>query len=548
MQRRVGLIAFIFAIHLGIIGRGSSQEPATTPAVGAKTLEERVGALLASPGFESAHWGLLFVDAKTGDSLFERNADQLFSPASVTKLFSGATALDSLGADFRFQTPIVRHGEVDASGVLHGDLILVASGDLAMGGRTSPEDGALLFRNHDHTYAGGDLLGELVPVDPLAGLDHLAREVQAAGIKEVDGEVIVDDRLFEPAESTGSGPSRISPILVNDNLVDVLVSPAAKVGEKATIKTLPVSSFYAVDARVETVEAGIEPEIKVESVGPRRFIVRGKLPLGHREVLKVYEVDEPAAYARALLLERLSARGVQVSASALGANPTEKLPPRDKVAELPKVAQYTSPALKEYLRVILKVSHNLHASTLPLLIALKHGDRTLDAGLKREGAFLKELGIDLEDVSFGSGAGGSRADLVTPRATVALLKAMAGRPDSVAFEAALPILGRDGTAAEHVPADSPVRGHVRAKTGTYWVDNPLNGESVLTSKALAGYMETASGRPLIFSVFVNGVPADGEKVSSLIAGKLLGSICEAVYLSDGPTAATADAAAPAGPP
>ena len=64
--------------------------------------------------------------------------------------------------------------------------------------------------------------------DSLAGLDHLAREVQAAGIREIAGDVIVDDRLFSPTHATGSGPSRVSPIVINDNVIDILARPGAK--------------------------------------------------------------------------------------------------------------------------------------------------------------------------------------------------------------------------------------------------------------------------------------------------------------------------------
>ena len=74
-----------------------------------------------------------------------------------------------------------------------------------MGGRTGPE-GVLLFKDEDHTYSGGNLKSEIVGTNPLAGLDHLAREVEAAGIREITGDVIVDDRLFAPAFATGSGP------------------------------------------------------------------------------------------------------------------------------------------------------------------------------------------------------------------------------------------------------------------------------------------------------------------------------------------------------
>jgi D-alanyl-D-alanine carboxypeptidase/D-alanyl-D-alanine-endopeptidase (penicillin-binding protein 4) len=204
------------------------------------------------------------------------------------------------------------------------------------------------------------------------------------------------------------------------------------------------------------------------------------------------------------------------------------------VAALPKVAEYTSPPFREYAKVILKVSQNLHASALPLLLAAKAGRTTLSEGLRRQGEVLKALGVDIDTISFGGGAGGSDSDLVTPRATVALLRAMAVRPEGPALEASLPVLGRDGTLARAVSADSPAKGHVRAKTGTYWVDNDLTGKAVLTSKALAGYMETASGKALVFAFFVNDVPINASAAdvseATAAAGRALGQLCEAFYM------------------
>ena len=112
---------------------------------------------------------------------------------------------------------------------------------------------------------------------------------------------------------------------------------------------------------------------------------------------------------------------------------------------------------------------------------------------------------------------------------------MAARPEFAAYDAALPVLGRDGTLAKAVAADSPARGHAHAKTGTYFVGNDLDGKTVLTSKALAGYMETASGRSLVFAFFVNNVPLDAPKPDRSVseataeAGRLLGKLCEALY-------------------
>jgi D-alanyl-D-alanine carboxypeptidase/D-alanyl-D-alanine-endopeptidase (penicillin-binding protein 4) len=495
----------------------------------------RVETVLKSPGYGNGHWGVLVVDAASGRTVYEHNADELFCPASVTKLFSTAAALSEFGPDYRFKTPVVRRGEIDRNGTLRGDLILVAQGDLCLGGRVGPEE-TLVFADDDHTYAGGNPRSALVEADPLAGLDRLARLVAEAGVKTVSGDVLVDDRLFEPAESTGSGPTRLSPVVVNDNVIDVVATPGARAGEVAAVRLVPETAYVTADVWVETTEEGRPPSVVVSPAGPRRFMVRGHVPVGHRPVVKIYEVDDPASFARTVWIEALRRRGVRIGAASVADNPASRLPARDEVAKLPKVAELTSPPFRENIKVILKVSHNLHASTLPLLLAARHGERTLGEGLRCEGRWLRTLGVDPGAVSFGGGAGGSRSDLATPRATVALLRAMAERPEFPAYEAALPVLGRDGTLARSVGPDSPVRGHTRAKTGTFTVVNGLNGRAVLASKALAGYMETASGRPLVFAAFVNQVPLEvsGDKVSeaTAAAGQLLGKLCETLYTLD----------------
>ena len=518
----------------------------TAPAApaAATSLAERVDAITNAREYVGAHWGMLVVDLATGRPVFERNPDQMFCPASVTKLFTTAAAMTELGAEYRFKTPVVRRGEVK-DGTLTGDLILVARGDLSLGGRTGA-DGSLQFEDGDHSYGNGTL----VACDPLAGLVHLAREIFASGIRTVTGDVIIDDRLFEAAVSTGSGPSRVSPIVINDNIIDVVVTPGAKAGEPARVRFVPETAFASADVRVETTPEGSSvASIQVRTVGPRRFTVRGKIPAGHKPVNDTYEVDEPAAFARALFIETLRSRGVSVlGASPLGDNLAAQLPSKAEVAALPTLAEYTSPPLREYVRVILKVSQNLHASTLPLILAASHGQTSLDQGLKLEAEALGKLGVDVRTISFGGGAGGSRADLATPRATVALLRAMAARPDFSAFDVALPVLGRDGTLAKAVPPESPARGHAHAKTGSYWVDNPLTSHAVLTSKALAGYLETASGRKLAFAFYVNNVPSQAiaptVSEASSITGKRLGKLCEVFYGDIEPTPAETTVPAP----
>ena len=273
---------------------------------------------------------------------------------------------------------------------------------------------------------------------------------------------------------------------------------------------------------------GEPQETLIRPQGQGRIQVTGKIPKNKSQVVRVYEVPDPAAFARAVLIEALRKNGVEVAAKLSQRHPSDKLPERDSYKDLPKVAEFISPPFAENAKLILKVSHNLHASELPLLVAVKHDKRTLADGLKLEGQFLAKAGVDADTISFGGGAGGSRADYVTPAATVQLLRHMASRPDFFVYERALPILGVDGTLAKAVAADSPAKGHAQAKTGTLTWDNLLFGRPLCTSKALAGYLTTAKGKRLAFAAFINGVHfKDGIDAPHL--NRDLGKLCEIVH-------------------
>lgn len=516
---------------------------AATPALTGEDLASRIEAVIHQADYRQAHWGILVVDASTGKEVYSHNPEKLFAPASTTKLYSCAAALVALGPGHRFETPVYRRGSVE-QGRLQGDLILVAQGDLTLGGRTDAS-GKMAFKDHDHTYAGSSSLTavaefnayagwllrqppraqtELTDTAPLAGLTSLARQVAAAGIRQVAGDVLVDDRLFERSQGSGSGPGLLTPIVVNDNVIDVQVTPGEKPGESAQVKTRPKTSFVQVDARVETVEEWRANHVEVRRASANRVVVRGQVALKARPIVRIFAIEDPAAFARALFIEALEKEGVRVGVSALQP-PQAELPPWTSYSRLPRVAVYQSPPFSEVIKVTLKVSHNLYASTLPLLLAVKNGRRTLNDGLRLQQKFLIEQGVDVSTISFAGGAGGMNADAVTPRATVQLLRAMARRPEFPAYRAALPILGVDGTLTEAVGPDSLARGKVQAKTGTLWWYDALNDRHLLRSKALAGVMTTARGRDLCFAIFVNEVPLP-PGVTPAREGKVLGRLCE----------------------
>jgi D-alanyl-D-alanine carboxypeptidase/D-alanyl-D-alanine-endopeptidase (penicillin-binding protein 4) len=509
------------SIFIGIAGLLISQA-----ACGGESLSPAIRKVVNEPRFKHAHWGILVVDRATGEVVYEHNSDKLFAPASTTKLYSVASALEHLGAGYRFRTPVYRRGDI-VGGVLRGDLILVASGDLTMGGRTD-ERGEIAFTDADHTYANGSRTTQLTSPDPLAGLDQIARQVANAGIEEITGEVVVDARLFETASSSGSGPSKVTPILINDNLVDITVTPGSN-GELAQIDWRPRAPCYDVKSHIQTVAAEDRASIEIRETEGGRLELHGQIPVDHPPIIRVYEVPDPQNWARSLLIDALRRADIEVAADPLQPNASDKLPDASEYEHLDRVAELESPPFSENARLILKVSHNLHASTLPLLVAARHGKRKLNDGLQMQHDFLKRAGVEVESISFGGAAGGANSDFTTPRANVELLRYMTTRPDFDVYFRALPVLGVDGTLHEAVASDSPAVGKAQAKTGTLYWYNGMNDSYLLTSKALAGYMTGKSGRELVFSFVVSGVHLDEIEQRSEI-GKKLGQLCEIVYV------------------
>ena len=166
-------------------------------------LPSEVSKIMDSSFYRYGEWGYLEVDPSNGRTVRALGPpDRLYIPGSATKLFSVSATLDELGFDHRFQTPVYAQGEVKDN-KLTGELVLVASGDLTMGGRTTP-DGKVAYTSVDHTYANDVPGATLTPEDPLAGLDEIAEQVRESGITRVDGNVEArGDELGQLGRSLG---------------------------------------------------------------------------------------------------------------------------------------------------------------------------------------------------------------------------------------------------------------------------------------------------------------------------------------------------------
>lgn len=202
--------------------------PCLVAAQGPTRLNQEIARITGRPEFAHATFGIKIVDLPTRKVWFEENANKLFVPGSTAKLITEGTALALLGPDYRFHTRVYRTGGVAADGTLEGDLVLVAGGDLNLSARALADD-TLAFTNADHSYAGS-LPADALPGDPLVVLKKLARQVANAGIKKIGGSVRVDTSLFFADKPEPGSGAMISPIVVNDNVIDVTVTPGATEG------------------------------------------------------------------------------------------------------------------------------------------------------------------------------------------------------------------------------------------------------------------------------------------------------------------------------
>lgn len=507
---------FMTLVLLAGVAPSSSQQPnkkvAREPS-GITEFRKSVEAFLADPMAQKSFLGAMIVDADTGKPIYDLNADKFFTPASNTKLFTTALALAMLGPDYRFRTTIETSGTLDSAGRLRGDLILVGRGDPDFSNRKMPFD------------AKNPIDGP--PDKPLA---DFADAIVAKGVKEIDGDIVADDSYFPYAAypegwAVGDVPfyygAPVSAICLDDNSLDLKVTPGDHVGAPAwiTVEPWPGYDVYAYSLTTGATDSPVQFDV-VEEPGSKPFLLRGSIPLGHATVDEPLAMPNPAEYTANVLKELLEARGVRITGEARAQHappPVEGMaldppPPASSTsgATSPTVlAERDSQPLIEIVRVINKVSQNLHAELLLRTVAKeKTGVGSLSAGLDIEKSLLASAGVPDGDVNVDDGSGLSRENLVTPRAVVALLEYVRRQPWGDAFFTTLPVAGVDGTLDNRLKGTSAA-GRVEGKTG-----------SVEHTQAISGFATTLHGEHLFFSMFDNhngGKGSDATKLLDAIA-------------------------------
>lgn len=476
----------------------AAQTPTPTPLpvpAAPQTLEElraRIREVITRPEFAASHVAVKVASLDTGRVIFEQDSRKWMQPASNMKLYTVAAALDRLTPEYRFITSVYAPARPDASGVVRGDLVVYGRGDPTLAVRFNPEG------NTNYALA----------------IDALAADIYAAGVRRVEGDLVGDESYFTGAPVPAGWEwddlqwyygAEVSALTVNDNAVDLSVKPGASVGAPARITVGPSTPLVTVIDRTTTSERGTTRELSVNrALGQNTIEIRGRLPIDDRGYSASLAVSRPALIFASMLRSSLERRGVVLTGQtrtldAPGRADGKPLP----VSSLVEIAARKSPPLSVVAAQTLKPSQNLYAELLLRTLGKMSGSAdpklsSEDAGEQVVKNFLTQAGIDPAGLVMNDGSGLSRSDLVTADTTLQLLVYMNRHRFGSEFRLALPVAGVDGTLRNRMKG-TPAQGNVRAKTGTLG-----------TATSLSGYVFSAAGERLAFSLMINNPPRDAN--------------------------------------
>jgi D-alanyl-D-alanine carboxypeptidase/D-alanyl-D-alanine-endopeptidase (penicillin-binding protein 4) len=482
------IVGGLLTVGALLLSACSSGGPGSTSST---SLPSSAQSVIDQPQYAFAQWNWDAVDMASGKTIYAQNANTINFLGSTTKLFTVGSYLDTMGVDSTLETPVYVNGTRSGDS-LRGDLVLVGAGDFILGGR-GVLSGDLQWEFPDHFYAYASPTAKPVAADPLAGLDKLAAQVKASGISSVTGDVLVDDRLWKPYESK---EGVVAPIMVNDNLLDMLMQPGAKVGDPATVDVRPKTQYFEVINQAVTTAAGTDATATATLGADNRIVISGNLPIDSKVYNLITFAPDAAAYARALFIEALRRAGVTVETSLTTA--TGSLPAADSYSAPAKVASLTSPPASILTKLVSKTSDNRGAESLMCLLAVKAGSNECETGLSTILASTVKAGVDSRAV-FPYDGEGSDPSSAAPSAIVQWLTWAHGQSWGTVYRDGLPELGDSNS--------------IVAKSGVSARPPMGSMPALAVVVGQAGYMTTASGKDVAFAVYAaNGSYPDTDGI------------------------------------
>jgi D-alanyl-D-alanine carboxypeptidase/D-alanyl-D-alanine-endopeptidase (penicillin-binding protein 4) len=466
-------------------------------------LRSRIDEIVHQPALDPGFFAVKIVSLDNGQTIFEQNANKFVRPASNMKLYTVATAFDRLTPDFHFVTSVYAK-EKPEDGKIRGDLTIVGRGDPSISQR---------FNDGDY----------------FKGINALADRIVTAGVKRIKGDLIGDETYFTGApigsgweweDLTWSYGAQVSALSINDNAIDLTIKPGATVGAPVEIITGPAkASFITIVNRATTSPKELARTLRIyRGLGANTLEISGTVPLGDAGFRGGVAIPDPALAFVTMLRDALAQRGVKVDGRvrtipAASSKPiicdqmVKLVPPGSTAApERIEIARLLSPPFSVVASHTLKPSQNQYTELILRTIyaelpitgrCINRWQNDEEAGLQAVRDFLKQAGIAENDVALDDGSGLSRNDLISANTTVQLLTYMSKHKYFAQFRDALPIAGVDGTLSTRMRG-TPAQGNLRAKTG-----------SLSSVASLSGYVTTAGGERLVFSMMLNNYPDAG---------------------------------------
>ncbi|MFC1731228.1 D-alanyl-D-alanine carboxypeptidase/D-alanyl-D-alanine-endopeptidase [candidate division KSB1 bacterium] len=447
-----------------------------------------------------ASWGICVIDVETGNKLADYNSSTSLIPASTMKIVSTAAALSLLGKDYRFKTWIEMSGQIDATGVLRGNLYLRGGGDPTLGSKRFLGTGSeSIFSNW-------------------------IKAIKNAGIRKIDGRIIADDSNYEgqmiPPSRTwddmgnyyGTSCSALS---YHENYFTVLFKPGYKIGsETQVLRTIPEIPDVQFENQVTTAASGTGDQVIIY-VAPFSEIIQleGTVPIGSKEFSVKGSMPDPA-YTLVFSFEKyLKEHGI---ISAFPATTIRKLKLVNKESEEKRKVLLThqSPRLEEIIQLTNINSINVFAESMVLITGkTQTGSGSYKSGLQSIASFWKSKGINLNGFNMEDGSGLSRQNLITTEQLSRMLEIFVKDNAYIPFKNSLPLAARTGS-LKNIFKGTYAENNLQAKSGY-----------LTATRAYAGYVTNKNDKLLAFAVIVNHYDGTASEMKRKLE-KLMLSIAE----------------------
>lgn len=374
--------------------------------------------------------------------LLDYHATGRFTPASVTKIFSSATALIALGADYQFPTEIGYRGTIREGGVLEGDLIIVGHGDPSLESKHYPRRKGLLY-------------------------EQVYLALQRVGIRQIRGRIVVDASAYcdegyldvWPREDWGR---RYAPAVYGVNLCDNIMQvgiSAQEVAKGAKEPTFvhPSTPGHQWQMDVQLVKRGNRLSISADRDSRTTRRLSGRLARGRsqRQIISC-DLSNPAMALALQLAQHLGKHGIELSECQSVAYYDKSAPVLTTLLDI-----YLSPHLSELIRTCNYHSVNLYAEALLRSTGNRFGAvqqrgciSTSEALRQEMNYWQKTCALPADQLELYDGSGLAPRSKLSPYALTATLRQvyLMPLPLSDPFILSLPQVGREGTVRHLLPA------------------------------------------------------------------------------------------------